>query len=178
VARAGTIPTPPAPLSLSMVWEIAVRDNNVLLPLALPTQGDLRDAVSKIVRRVQLDHDLTDDELARKLTISVGTVRNARNKACDLNALTIATIGAKFGVETVDPYSKLYAGRNVPLDAGETDALPSLTSAVHRLAVAQSPSSRGGARLLHDELLAMLPELRGAQVAINALICRAERIAA
>jgi hypothetical protein len=44
--------------------------------------------------------------------------------------------------------------------------------------VAQSPGSRGGTALLHVELLDMLPDLRAAQVAINALICRAERIAA
>lgn len=152
--------------------------NNVLLFDRLPTQADLRDAVSKIVRRVQLEHDLTDDELARKLTISVGTVRNARNKACDLNALTIALIGRTFGVETVDPYSALYGGRNAPIESEEADALPSLTGAVHRLAVAQSPTSKGGVKVLHDELLEMLPELREAQKAINALICRAERIAA
>lgn len=155
-----------------------MRSNNVLLPLSLPTQADLREAISKIVRRVQLDHDLTDDELARKLTISVGTVRNARNKACDLNATTIAMIGAAFGVEVLDPYAKLYGARNVPLNAEDADALPSLSGAVHRLAVAQSPQSAGGAKVLHDELLGMLPELREAQRAINALICRAERLVA
>jgi transcriptional regulator with XRE-family HTH domain len=151
---------------------------NVLLPIHLPTQADLRDAVSAIIRRVQLDHDLTDDELARKLTISIGTVRNARNKACDLNAATIAVIGASFGAEVLDPYAKLYGARNVPLDVCEEDALPSLTGAVHRLAVAQSPSSPGGTAVTHSELLEMLPDLRTAQRAINSLICRAERIAA
>lgn len=153
-------------------------DNNVMLPLDLPTQKSLRKAVAKIIRRVQLEHGLTDEELADELKVSVGTVRNARNEACDLNAATIARIGARFGAEVLDPYAALYGARNVPLDAAETDALPSLSGAVHRLAVAQSPNSRGGSKLLHDELLEMLPELREAQRAINALICRAERIAA
>lgn len=152
--------------------------NKVLLPMALPTQKALREAVATIMRRVQLEHDLTDDDLADELKISVGTVRNARNKTCDLNAGTIARIGARFGVEVLDPYAALYGARNVPLDAQDADALPSLSGAVHRLAVAQSPASPGGPKLLHDELLDMLPELRGAQKAINALICRAERLAA
>jgi len=161
-----------------MTPEIAVADNKGLLPMALPTQKLLRQAVAKIIRRVQLEHALTDDDLADAIGCSVGTVRNARNEQADLNAATIAKIGAKFGAETLDPYAALYGARNVPLDAKEADALPSLTGAVHRLAVAQSPSSKGGAAVLHDELLDMLPELREAQKAINALICRAERIAA
>lgn len=152
--------------------------NNVLLPIALPTQAALRDAVSKIVRRVQLEEDLTDDELARALTISVGTVRNARNKACDLNAATIAIIGAQFGAEVLDPYAALYGARNVPLDAVDADALPSVAAAVHRIAVAQSPASPGGAAITHTELLDMLPDLRAAVRGLNALICRAEQIAA
>lgn len=152
--------------------------NNVLLPMALPTQKLLRQAVAKIIRRVQLDQELTDDDLADALGCSVGTVRNARNEHADLNAATIAKIGAKFGAEVLDPYAALYGARNVPLEAEDADALPSLTGAVHRLARAQSPSGPGGVAVLHSELLEMLPELREAQKAISALIVRAERIAA
>jgi transcriptional regulator with XRE-family HTH domain len=155
-----------------------VQRNNVLLPCPLPTQKELRDAVSKIISRAQAEHSLTDDEMADEIGVSIGTVRNARNKQADLNATTIARIGAKFGAEALDPYSALYGARNVPLDAADTDALPSLAGAVHRLAVAQSPTSPGGAGLLHTELLDMLPALRDAQAALNSLICRAERIAA
>ena len=152
--------------------------NNAMLPMPCPTQKFLRQAVAKIMRRVSLEHDLTDEQLADELGISVGTVRNARNELADLNAATIAKIGHKFGAEVLDPYAALYGARNVPLDAADTDALPSLAGAVHRLAVAQSPTSRGGTTLLHIELLDMLPDLQAAHKAINALICRAERIAA
>lgn len=152
--------------------------NNVLLPIALPTQKNLRGAVSKIICGVQHDMDLTDEELADELGISVGTVRNARNKLTDLNATTIAKIGAKWGPERLDPYSALWGARNVPLEYDDADALPSMSAAVHRLAVAQSPSSPGGTALLHNELLDMLPDLRAAQARINALIVRAERLAA
>lgn len=152
--------------------------NNVLPTMAMPTQKSLRAAVARIIRSIQLEHHLTDDALADEVGISVGTVRNARNEMADLNANTLAKIGARFGAEALDPYAALYGARNVPLDARDVDALPSLSGAVHRLAVAQSPSSPGGAAMLHRELLDMLPDLRAAQSAINALICRAERIAA
>lgn len=152
--------------------------NNVLLPIAMPTRNSLRKAVAQIIRRVQLERDVNDEDLAETLGISVGTVHNARNEKTDLNAATIARIGACFGSEALDPYAALYGARNVPLDAKDADALPSLSGAVHRLAVAQSPASAGGSKVLHSELLEMLPELREAQRAINALICRAERIAA
>lgn len=151
---------------------------NDLLPMPLPTQSSLRHAIAEIIRGVQLDHKLTDKDMAEQIGVSPGTIGNARNEECDLNATTIARIGHRYGAERLDPYAKLYGARNVPLDAGEVDALPSLSGAVHRLAVAQSPNSPGGTALLHSELLAMLPELRAAQHAINSLICRAERIAA
>lgn len=151
---------------------------NVLLPIALPTQKSLRKAVAQIIRAVQLEHELTDDDLADEVGISVGTVRNARNAATDLNAATIAKIGAKYGAEVLDPYAALYGARNVPLEAHHDDALPSLTGAVHRLAVAQSPASPSGPNLDHQELLDMLPDLKAAQRAINALVCRAEKLAA
>lgn len=157
---------------------MAEAHNNVLLPLSLPTQSSLRRAVAGIIRSVQLDRGLTDEEMADEIGVSAGTIGNARNEKSDLNAATIARIGHRYGVERLDPYSALYGARNVPIVASDADALPSLTGAVHRLAVAQSPASQGGPAVLHDELLAMLPELRDAQKAINALICRAEKLAA
>lgn len=151
---------------------------NVLLPIPMPTQSSLRSAVAGIIRGIQLDCGLTDEQMADEIGVSAGTVGNARNEKADLNAATIARIGHRYGVERLDPYAALYGARNVPLTVEEADALPSLTGAVHRLAIAQSPTSKGGPAVLHDELLVMLPVLREAQKAINALICRAERIAA
>jgi transcriptional regulator with XRE-family HTH domain len=151
---------------------------SVLLPMPMPTQKSLRAAVAQIIRRVQLEKHLTDEELADELGISIGTVRNARNEQADLNATTIARIGAKFGGEVLDPYAALYGARNVPIEVSDLDALPSLTGSVHRLAVAQSVGSEGGAQITHTELLAMMPEIRAAQAALNALVARAERIAA
>jgi len=151
---------------------------NVLLPMCLPTQKSLRAAIASIIREIQAQTRETDQDTADKLGCSVGTIRNARNETADLNAATIARIGAIYGGEHLDPYSALYGARNVPLTVHEVDALPSLSASVHRLAVAQSPSSDGGPRVTHRELLVMLPDLREAVAALNNLIVRAERIAA
>jgi DNA-binding XRE family transcriptional regulator len=60
--------------------------NNVLLPIPLPTQSSLRRAVAGIIRGVQLDLDLTDEEMADEIGVSAGTIGNARNEKADLNA--------------------------------------------------------------------------------------------
>lgn len=151
---------------------------NVLLPIALPTQSSLRKAVAQIVRAVQHEHDLTDEDLADAIGVSAGTITNARNAKTDLNAATIAKIGHRYGAEILDPYAALYGARNVPLEAQDGDALPTITGAVHRLAVAQSPSSPNGTAITPKELLDMLPDLKAAQRAINALVCQAEKLAA
>lgn len=155
-----------------------MNSNNVLLPMILPKQKALRDAVSKIIRTLQLAHDLTDAEFAGEIVISKGTVKNARNKETDLNATTIARIGARFGAEALDPYAALYGARNVPIEAGDEEALPTLSRAVHKLAVARSPASELGVHLSHNELTDMLPDLRAAQRVLNGLITRAEKVAA
>lgn len=171
---------PPGGLVFASIMVVLMSDprNNVLLPLALPTQKALRAAVANVIRTVQAAHGETDEQTADALGVSVGTIRNARNEQTDLNAVTIARIGARYGRETLDPYAALYGARNVPLEADDSDALPSLTASVHRLALAQSPSSEGGAAITHRELLAMVPDLRRAVASINALLVRAEGLAA
>lgn len=154
------------------------RDRNVLLFDKLPARKDLRAAVARIIRSVQHEHHETDEETAQNIGVSIGTVRNARNEESDLNALTIAAIGKRYGPESVYPYMALFGARAVSLDAtiGNIDALPSMTGAVHKLAVAGSGLSDGGTAVSHNELAAMLPELREASRVINALIARADRI--
>ena len=89
---------------------MADRSNNVLLPLALPDTKSLRRAAANIVRDIQREHEETDQQTADRLGVSVGTIRNIRNEACDIGALTMARIGAAYGEEAVAPYEALYAG--------------------------------------------------------------------
>lgn len=152
--------------------------NNVLLPISMPTQKDLRAAVARIIQTIQLEAGETDEETADHLAVSVGTIRNARNKLTDLNAATLARIGARYGEHQLNPYAALYGARNVPIDAQDEDALPHLTGAVHKLVLATSADSDGGAAITHRELLAMMPDLLAAQKSISSLIVRGEALAA
>jgi transcriptional regulator with XRE-family HTH domain len=160
-----------------MLPEVRVADNNVLLPLALPTRNVLRKALADIVRSIQSRHSLTDEQLAAELHISSGTVANVRNERTDLNQETIAKIGARFGVEALDPWSACFGGRNVPREASDARvSLSSVTGGLHKLALATDPDSEGREAITHIELAAMVPDLKAMQRLANSLLARAERL--
>lgn len=125
---------------------------NVLLPFALPDTKSLRRAAANIIRDIQREHEETDQATADRLGVSIGTIRNIRNEACDIGSLTIARIGAAYGVEAVAPYEALYAGAQcdcsepmaITADAlaalsrakgpkGEMDALPAVKDCIEGL---------------------------------------------
>jgi transcriptional regulator with XRE-family HTH domain len=71
-----------------------------------PAQGRLfgrvaneeyRNAVAQIVKEIQLEHDLDDEQLAERLGCSEGTVANARNKRGNLDPVTMLNMGALYG---------------------------------------------------------------------------------
>lgn len=137
-----------------------------------------RNAVASILLNIQQERSLTLADIAEDISVSLGTISNAANKKCDLCSTYLKRLGEVYGPEILDPYAALAGGRIVPLAPQEIDALPSLSASVHSIAVARSPSSQGGERVTHSELLAMLPDLKAAQAAISNLIMQAERIAA
>lgn len=151
--------------------------HNVLLPMALPTRNVLRKALADIVRSIQSEHSLTDEQLAGELHVSVGTIANVRNERTDLNQETIAKIGARFGPEALDPWSACFGGRNVPREAGgDHVSLSAIKGGLHKLSVATDPQSPGGHAITHRELADMLPQLRAMQRLTNNLIGRAEQL--
>lgn len=150
---------------------------NVLLPIALPTRNVLREALAGIIRTIQSEHSLTDEQLASELHVSVGTIANVRNERTDLNQETIAKIGARFGPESLDPWSACFGGRNVPRETtDERVSLTAITGGLHKLSQATEPSSPGGHAITHCELADMLPDLRAMQRLTNSLIARAETL--
>lgn len=152
---------------------------NVLANSEPVTTKACRRAVAQIIRDLQLTHRLTDCDFAEKIGCSVGTVRNARNEETDLSSIWLTRIEQRFGAGSIDPYLALAGSRSVPIDAtAASDPLPAMTAAVHRLAVARSPNSPGGARETHGELLDMLPDLKTLQQAVSALVCRIEKMRA
>ena len=150
--------------------------SNVLLPLRLPTQKSLRSAVAHIIRDVQRDHGETDQDTADRLGVSIGTVRNARNESADLNAVTIARIGAVYGAGYVDPYHRLYGSIAAPLQASGADPLPDMARAVAMICEMRSPDSDGGVIETPKERLDALPELKRARSALDAYIGQIERL--
>lgn len=156
---------------------MASQPNNVLLPLALPTRNVLRAALSQVIRAVQFQHHLTDDDLASELHVSPGTIANVRNERTDLNQETIAKIGARFGCEVLDPWSACFGGRNVPKDASNARvSLSAVTGTVHKLSLATDHDGPGGESITPRELADMLPDLKATQRLVNNLIARAERM--
>jgi hypothetical protein len=149
---------------------------NVMLFKALPTQKSLRASVASIIRTIQAKSHQSDADMADTIGCSCGTIANARNEKADLNAATLARIGAIYGGHYLDPYTALYGNRNVPLHSDIVDALPSVSGAVHSLAMAQSADSPGGIVITHTELLEMLPTLRAASAALTALLVRGESL--
>lgn len=150
--------------------------SNVLLPLRLPTQKSLRSAVAHIIRDVQRDHGESDQCTADRLGVSIGTVRNARNESADLNAVTIARIGAVYGAHYVDPYHRLYGSVAAPIEASAADPLPDMARAVAMLCEMRCPRSEGGAIETPKEQLDALPDLKRTRAALDAYISRIEKL--
>jgi hypothetical protein len=155
---------------------MASNAHNVLLPMRLPTQKTLRGAVAHIIRDVQRDHEETDQCTADRLGVSIGTIRNARNESADLNAVTIARIGAVYGAAYVDPYHRLYGATASPVDADGVDPLSDLARAVAMLCEMRSADSAGGAHETPKEQLDALPDMKRAHAALGAYIAGVEKL--
>jgi len=149
---------------------------NVLLPLRLPTQKELRSAVANMIRDIQRERGETDQDTADRLGISIGTVRNARNESADLNALTIARIGAVYGADHVNPYNALYGATATRVCAPTEDPLCHMARAVSRMCDMRCPDGPGGATETPKELLDALPDMKRARAALDGLIARTERL--
>jgi hypothetical protein len=152
--------------------------NNVLLPLAFPTQKALRAAVAEIIREIQREHRETDQCTADRIGVSIGTIRNARNEETDLNALTIAKIGMVYGCHAVDPYNALYGATASPRTPDDTDPLAHMAHAVATLCDMRRADSPGGKSETPKERLDALPVLREARRSHDAHIAGIEKLRA
>lgn len=151
---------------------------NVLLPIPLPTQKQLRLATANIIRDVQRDHGETDRCTADRLGISIGTVRNARDESTDLNSLTLAKIGAIYGAHYLDPYNGLYGATARQIEPDAEDPLCNLAKAVSTLCDMRCPNGPGGVIELPKEKLDALPLLREARASLDAYIAGIEGLRA
>ena len=151
---------------------------NVLRPDARTEQERFRSAVAKVIFSIQADTGETFADIADRIDVSSATIANAANKRSDLSGVYLCRLRDMYGLEHFDHYASLFDAQFLPREKQDADALPSLAASVHRLALAQSPESKGGTAITHCELLEMLPDLQAAVRGINNLIARAERLAA
>jgi len=144
-------------------------------PVALLTEEDAREILSRPLRALCSDHGPT--RVAKALGgIDEKTVRNARDERSMLCLDTAANL-LSLDPHALDGFLAHFGRRSVPADAVcDTDALPAMTGAVHKLVVAAASSSDGGAALTRIELLEAKPDIRAAFDALGALLGRIDRI--
>lgn len=108
----------------------------VMLPFGvLPTTDCVRSAYANVIRDIQREHDLTDQQLADTIGVHVNTVQRARNKLATLDSVAEARLGAAFGEDAMQPIKALW-GR----DAGETqEPVLALADALSALSRAKGP---------------------------------------
>ena len=118
-------------------------------------------------------------DVAEAIDVNVKTISNAFNKTHRLSQVFLTRLAQAFGPECLDPIAGLSGARMVPLEADDgQDALPSTTAAIHKLALARSPSSPGGDRITHGELLGMEQEIDAAIRALTNLKARCNQVRA
>ncbi|API58080.1 hypothetical protein BSL82_01190 [Tardibacter chloracetimidivorans] len=131
-----------------------------------------------MIRRVQFEHRLTDEDLADRVGVSPGTIKNARGLKGNLDTVTLLSFEHEFGPGTIDPAIAPSGSRAVPQHAtcntDGCDLLPVL-SAAHAIAEAKEGDSDGGSDLTHQELVEIAPVLRRARAKLDNLIARADR---
>jgi DNA-binding XRE family transcriptional regulator len=149
---------------LSMGVLVADLKQRVLFD-SLPTRKVLRTAIATIIRAIQLEAELSDEEMGRRIGVSATTVRNARNEDADLNALAIASIGAAFGEDKLQPYADLFNGQIMPRRLASCDPVPALASAITALSTAKTPKERADC----------LPKLRISRDVLNNVIATTEQ---
>ena len=148
-----------------------MQQRNVLRVNAVEEEKLYLEAVHRVIACIlaqQQGRTLTD--IAEAIDVERKTISNAFDKRHRLSQQFLTRLGLAFGPECLNPVAELSGGRMVRLDSDETfDALPSTTAAVHRLAVAKSASSPGGAAITHTELLEIEPDIDAAISALAAL---------
>lgn len=152
---------------------------NILRVNSVEERDSYLAAVSEVIGNIIAEHKLTLVQIADAIDVSLSTISNAFNRKAGLSHPYLSRIGRVYGVQTLDPVARLAGGRYVPIQADPAlDALPSTTAAIHRLAVARSPSSPGGETITHTELLGMEREIDDAIKALCALKARCEAVRA
>ena len=138
------------------------RSKQVMLPFSgLPTTDCVRASLANVIRDIQREHDLTDQQLAEAIGAHVNTIQRARNKLATLDNLTVARLGATFGEEALRPYTALWSHDAVERD----DVVPALADAMAAVSRAKGPKGEFDA----------LPVVKDCIEALHAFVLATER---
>jgi transcriptional regulator with XRE-family HTH domain len=111
-----------------------------MLPFAaLPTTECVRNACANVIRDIERDHDLTDQQLAEAIGVHVNTIARARNKQVTIDNLTLARIAAVFGREALAPWDALGMGAQSDDNADPMHALAMAIAALNAFIGAVEP---------------------------------------
>lgn len=155
---------------------MTTKRNSVLGKSGLLTESLFKTLVSNAVRKVQLQGELTDQDMADKLACSAATIGNARNMTGKLQGHTLLNL-LEIDEYALEGLLNYFGRRTVPVEAKcDTDELVSTAGAVHRLAAVKCPTSPGGSEITDGECLQIEPELDAALSALSALKVRCESI--
>lgn len=134
----------------------------VMLPFqALPTTDCVRAAYANVIRDIQREHDLTDQQLADRIGVHVNTIQRARNKLATLDSVAEARLGAAFGEEAMQPIKALWGQH----ESDCAEPLGALADALAAISRAKGPKAAFDA----------LPTVKDAVEAMNAWIISTER---
>lgn len=153
--------------------------HSVLRVNCVEEQAHYRNAVADILLCIQRESGHTHIQIAETIDVSLGTISNAANKKCDLNATYLKRLGERYGAHCLNPYFALMGARAVPLDGGNVlDILPQLMRCGTSIADARHPNSQAGCTETHTEKLGYLPQLESLQADLAALIVSIRKLAA
>lgn len=143
-------------------------------PVVPMTELDAREILSRPLLR--LCSDLGPSAVARAVGgVDEKTIRMARDERSTLSIATAANLLA-LDPTAFDEFLTRVGRRSVPMDAVCTsDPMPAMTAAVHKIALAASPTSANGADMCRDSLLAAKSDIRAAFDQLGALLARIER---
>jgi len=137
-------------------------------------QARYRNAVHDVLVEIQRTHKHTLSDISEAIDVSLCTISNASNKKTDLCATYLNRLAICYGPTVLDPFAALSGGRVVPLEPTEDDPLPPLAAVFYSIC----KSREGGSTPRHNQILAMVPDLKAAQAAITNLLLQADRILA
>ncbi len=142
-------------------------------PVALLTEDDARELLAKPLRALCQEHGPT--RVAKALGgVDEKTVRNARDEKSTLCLDTAANL-LSLDPHALDGFLAHFDRRSVPKGSlCDTDALPAMTGAVHKLVIATAAGSDGGVAITRAELLDAKSDIRTAFDALGALLSRIE----